>query len=97
MYDITLKTEDGIKTFLHCHTKHAISILNTHLEMLNIDLFITQAIFYNITSRREKAPQIIRWLLSGGDITIRKYNKPILSRMSLKIVNEILEQEEKPG
>lgn len=55
-----------------CCPSGAITVLNHNFAIHNIDIVLTKNIFYNIMSRPEKAPKLIRHLIDSGQLRINK-------------------------
>ena len=78
LYDLELNIYNGNnhQVLMNCSTSDAIGILNSCFTIHNIDMVMTKHIFYNLISRPELAPKLIRHLMNSGQLKIsKKYNQ----------------------
>lgn len=75
-YDIQLSLTEGVcnQTIKNCTSDQAVDILNQCFQLNDIDIQLTKNSFYNIISRPETAPQLMKYLMKTRQIHITKHH-----------------------
>lgn len=74
-YDIQLSLTEGVcnQTLKNCTSTQAVDILNQCFQLNDIDIQLTKNTFYNIISRPDTAPQLMKYLMKTRQIHINKH------------------------
>lgn len=74
-YDINVSLTEGVcnQIIKNATSQQAVDILNQCFTLNDIDIQLTKNTFYNIISRPDTAPQLIKYLIKTRQLSIKKH------------------------